>query len=386
MFGIGKDRKNGSSSHEGTLEEALTPALGRIQDPDLKRDLAALGAIRDLSASPQKVSMTLELALHSHPHKADLEAEVRKVIAEHAPQASVDIKVTANVRAAGGGVWGKDALPGVQNVILVASGKGGVGKSTVASNLAVALAQDGAKVGLLDADIYGPSIPTMFGVHDGVTPGPDGNTMVPVERFGLKVMSIGFMVDTSTPMVWRGPMIAGACLQLFNQVAWAPLDYLIVDLPPGTGDIQLSISQKVAVAGAVIVSTPQDVALADVVRAKVMFDKVSIPSLGVIENMSWFICDGCNKRHDIFATGGAKRSGEKLGVPFLGALPLETDVRVGGDAGTPVVLSKPDSAAAKALKQAAQQVALAVAALAVDSPRQEPEPPARKSPLLRVLS
>ncbi|MEW5848444.1 MAG: iron-sulfur cluster carrier protein ApbC [Myxococcota bacterium] len=390
MFGFGKDKKNESRGAAAVsaeaLPEALRNALGKIMDPALGRDLQSLGAIRDLNATPEKVAVTVELHAHSHPARDQIEQEVKKAVSALAPDAKVEVKMTAHVRAAGGALWNKQGVRGVKNIILVASGKGGVGKSTVASNLAVALSRDGAQVGLLDADVYGPSIPTMFGLTGGVRPSSnDGKTMEPLTRHGLKLISIGFLVDANTPMVWRGPMIASACMQLFNDVAWAPLDYLVVDLPPGTGDIQLTISQKVAVAGAVVVSTPQDVALADVIRAKAMFDKVGIPTLGLVENMSFFICDKCDKRHEIFDTGGARRSAERLEVPFLGALPIEIPVRQGGDEGTPVVVRNPESEAAKAMRNVAAEVAIKVAQLAADAPREEPPPPATKSPLLKVL-
>ncbi len=275
---------------------------------------------------------------------------------------------------------GKGALPGIQNVILVASGKGGVGKSTVASNLATALAMLGCKVGLLDADIYGPSAPTMFGVADGTRPGtapssdPNRPLLVPLERFGVKLMSIGFLVDTSTAMVWRGPMIASAAMQLFKDVLWGEIDYLVVDMPPGTGDVQLTISQQVVVAGSVVVSTPQDVALADVIRAKGMFDKVSIPCLGIVENMSYFICDGCDKRHEIFLHGGAKNAAARMDVPFLGEIPIEPAVVTGGDNGEPVVHKFPNSASGKAFLALAEEVATALAKTAFENPEALAQP------------
>jgi ATP-binding protein involved in chromosome partitioning len=283
----------------------------------------------------------------------------------------LEVEVKSNVLPAAGSGFDKNTIPGVTNIVLVASGKGGVGKSTVATNLAVALGSLGCKVGLLDADVYGPSMPTMFGFVDGTRPGTvpaaDGSDkpkIAPLERHGIKLMSIGFLVDTSTPMVWRGPMIASAAMQLFQDVAWGELDYLVVDLPPGTGDIHLTISQQVVVAGDVIVSTPQDVALADVVRAKAMFDKVNIPHIGVVENMSYFICDGCDKRHEIFTHGGAKKAAERLKLAFLGEIPIETAVRAGGDEGTPVVIEHPDSASAKAFLELAESTATELAKLA----------------------
>jgi ATP-binding protein involved in chromosome partitioning len=255
-------------------------------------------------------------------------------------------------------------------MILVGSGKGGVGKSTVACNVALALAAKGLRTGLLDADIYGPSIPTMLG--SAVKPtSPDGKRILPVEKFGLKLMSMGYLVDPNAAMVWRGPMLAGAVTQFVNDVAWGELDYLVFDLPPGTGDIQLSLAQKFKVAGAVLVTTPQDVALADVVRAKAMFDRVRIPCLGLVENMSYFVCSGCDMRHDIFATGGGERACASLDVPFLGAVPLEMDVRQAGDAGEPLQLRAPDSASAKAFVAIADSLHTAVQAQAAVQQRTE---------------
>jgi ATP-binding protein involved in chromosome partitioning len=240
--------------------------------------------------------------------------------------------------------------------------------------LAVALARLGARVGLLDADIYGPSAPTMFGIAEGTRPGtvpgsdPQRPKIAPLERYGVRLMSIGFLVDTSTPMVWRGPMIASAAMQLFKDVAWGELDYLIVDMPPGTGDVQLTISQQVIVSGAVVCSTPQDVALADVVRAKAMFDKVAIPILGVVENMSYFICDQCSKRHEIFTHGGARMAAERMRVPFIGEIPLEPGVVKGGDEGKPVVLGAPESQSAAAFLALAEEVATSLAKVAHEMP------------------
>jgi ATP-binding protein involved in chromosome partitioning len=235
----------------------------------------------------------------------------------------------------------------VKHTLLVASGKGGVGKSTVATNLALALARSGKSTGLLDADIYGPSIPTMLGKAERPS-SPDGKRIIPIEKHGLKLMSMGYMVDPNTAMVWRGPMLAGAVLQFVSDVDWGELDYLVFDLPPGTGDIQLSLAQRLKVTGAVLVSTPQDVALADVYRAKAMFDRVRIPTIGLVENMSYFICGKCDTRHEIFAYGGGERAANDMGVPFLGRVPIETAVRESGDAGTPVVAAHPESESAKA--------------------------------------
>jgi ATP-binding protein involved in chromosome partitioning len=258
-------------------------------------------------------------------------------------------------------------LSDVRAIIAVASGKGGVGKSTTAVNLAVALAADGLKVGLLDADIYGPSLPQMLGTRE--RPRSEGQRITPLSRWGLKAMSIGFLVEEETPMIWRGPMVMGALEQMMGQVAWGPLDVMIVDMPPGTGDAQLTMSQRVPLAGAVIVSTPQDVALLDARRGVRMFEKVNVPVLGLIENMSFFCCPNCNHRSDIFSHGGARREAERLGVEFLGELPLKLEIRELADAGTPIVMARPDSEEAQSYRRIARRVWEKAAAKADAAPK-----------------
>ncbi len=254
----------------------------------------------------------------------------------------------------------------IKNLILIASGKGGVGKSTVAANLALALAKDGSKVGLLDADVYGPSVPTMFGPAQP-QPAGDGKRLAAIERHGIKVMSIGYLVDPNTAMIWRGPMLSGAVTQFVEDVEWGEIDYLIFDLPPGTGDIQLTLAQKFKVTGAVLVTTPQTVALSDVIRAKAMFDKVHIHTLGLVENMSYFVCDKCQERHEIFSYGGGEQAANDLEVPFLGRIPLETVVREAGDTGMPVLLKEPTSQSAKAFIDIAAALKVKVDLLYADA-------------------
>ncbi|MBS2025813.1 MAG: Mrp/NBP35 family ATP-binding protein [Deltaproteobacteria bacterium] len=306
------------------------------------------------------VRVHLELPTPASPHKKALEESIRaRLTASGASR--VEVAFTARVRPSP--MKGKnpnDLVPTVKNVVLVGSGKGGVGKSTVSANLAIALAQQGAKVGLLDADIYGPSVPLMMGLF-GAKPNATGGKVDPLVSYGVKVISIGFFVDPDQAMIWRGPMLHGALVQLLRDVNWGELDYLILDLPPGTGDIQLTIAQQVSVSGAVVVTTPQDVALADAIKAKTMFDKVNIPVLGMVENMSGFVCPHCNHETDIFSKGGAEEAAKKLAVPFLGRVPLNLAVRTGGDDGKPVVHDRPELAEAVALVKIAQNVADRVA-------------------------
>jgi ATP-binding protein involved in chromosome partitioning len=376
MFGLGK--KTPDLDKDG-LREKLVGALQGQPCPGIADDLVEAGILGGFRADKGKLVVDLVLPTPALKGRRAFEegvaARLRAVVsAEVGDDIDIEVASVGRVRASAGSPDGKQDLPGIQNVILVASGKGGVGKSTVASNLAVALARLGCKVGLLDADIYGPSAPTMFGIVEGTRPGtvpgadPQRPKIAPLERYGVKLMSIGFLVDTSTPMVWRGPMIASAAMQLFKDVSWGELDYLIVDMPPGTGDVQLTISQQVIVAGAVVCSTPQDVALADVVRAKAMFDKVAIPILGVVENMSYFVCDQCNKRHEIFFHGGARQAAERMRVPFLGEIPLEPGVVAGGDRGEPVVVGAPDSQSAHAFLALAEEVATEIARVAFEMP------------------
>src|SRR5512139_3372945 len=257
---------------------------------------------------------------------------------------------------------GKRPIPGVRNVVAVASGKGGVGKSTISANLAVALARTGARVGLLDADIYGPSVPTLFHLKGHRLTGED-NMIVPAEAQGLKIVSIGFLLEDDSPVIWRGPMLMKALEQFLHGTKWGKLDYLVIDLPPGTGDVQISLVQMTPVAGAVVVTTPQDLALIDVLKAVRMFEKVGVPILGVVENMSWFLCPHCAGRSEIFGHGGARKACEATGLPFLGEVPLQMELREASDAGEPLVAKSPDSPAARAIGKAAADAAAALALL-----------------------
>lgn len=316
-------------------EHAILEALRVVKDPDLHRDIVALNFVKDITINGSNVALTIELTTPACPVREEL-----KVAATNALRNSIDgigeidVKLTSKVLAHEN--QQKSAvLPGVKNTIAVASGKGGVGKSTVAVNLAVALSQDGARVGLVDADVYGPSIPLMMGIHG--RPQVRNQRLQPMENWGVKVMSIGFLVDPMQAVIWRGPMASGAVKQFMSDVDWGELDYLVFDLPPGTGDIQLTLVQSIPLTGAVVVTTPQDVSLADARKAYVMFSKVNVPVLGIVENMSYFVCTHCGQREEIFDNGGGKRAAEELGVPFLGEIPIYTSIRMSGDSGKPIV-------------------------------------------------
>jgi ATP-binding protein involved in chromosome partitioning len=359
------------------LAAAVTKALAAVKDPASGQDVVAAGMVQGLVVRDGMVHFALQVAREAaasmEPVRAAAEAAARAVpgvisatavLTAHRAEAAPAARPAAPRGPASPGPM---LLSDVRAIIAVASGKGGVGKSTTAVNLAVALAADGLKVGLLDADIYGPSLPQMLGTRE--RPRSEGQRIIPLSRWGLKAMSIGFLVDEETPMIWRGPMVMGALEQMMGQVAWGTLDVMIVDMPPGTGDAQLTMSQRVPLAGAVIVSTPQDVALLDARRGVRMFEKVNVPVLGLIENMSFFCCPNCNHRSDIFSHGGAKREAERLGVEFLGELPLKLEIRELADAGTPIVMARPDSDEAQTYRRIARRVWEKAAAKADAAPK-----------------
>jgi len=349
-----------------TEQDVLT-ALSHIQDPDLGRDVVSLGMIKNLAIGADgKVGFTFELTTPACPVRDRFHTMAEEIVSALPGVTAVEVKMTANVRPAfGNRPLAGEMLPGVRQTIAVASGKGGVGKSTVAVNLAVALARSGARVGLLDADIYGPSIPGMTGVHEQprVVEKPNSKgelqkRLLPLEAWGIKMMSIGFIAgESTTAMVWRGPMVSRAIEQMMQDVDWGELDYLVIDLPPGTGDASLTIGQAIPLTGVTIVATPQDVAVDIAVKALQMFRQLNVTVLGLIENMSWFTCADCGKRHHPFGHGGAERAAQRLGVPFLGALPLETEIRVEADKGTPIVVAAPESEGAQAFTAIASQLA-----------------------------
>ena len=335
-------------------------ALSGVMEPELHKDLVTLNMIRDLQiAANGGVGFTIMLTTPACPLKDKIGEDARRAVLSVPGVASVDIRFDANIRA-DSRISGRLQLP-IKNIIAIASGKGGVGKTTVAVNLAVALAQMGARVGLLDADIYGPNTPQMLGVKH--MPPPQNQKLVPAEAYGVALMSMGFMLEPDQAVIWRGPMLHSAIRQLFTDVLWGDVDYMIVDLPPGTGDAQLTLAQSVPLTGGVIVSTPQDVALADARRGLAAFRQLQVPVLGIIENMAYFIAPDTGLRYEIFGYGGAERAAQELQTPFLGRLPLDPRAREGSDRGAPVVIAYPDSEIAQAFQSLARNLAAQVSIL-----------------------
>src|SRR3954464_5926790 len=347
-----------------SLSEAqVQNTLRTLVDPNTGKDFVATRSARNIKVAGSDVTLDIELG---YPGKSQQEPIRRQVIQalKTAGAANVAANVTSKV-VAHAVQRGVKLVPGIKNIIAVASGKGGVGKSTTAVNLALALAAEGAQVGLLDADIYGPSQPMMMGI-DQRPESDDGQTMEPMENYGVQVMSIGFLVNQDEAMIWRGPMATQALEQLLRQTNWRDLDYLVVDLPPGTGDIQLTLSQRVPMTGAVIVTTPQDIALLDARKAVSMFEKVGVPVLGLVENMAVHVCSNCGHAEHVFGEGGGKRLAEQYGAEYLGALPLDIRIREQADTGKPTVVADPDGEAAKIYKGVARQVAIKIATKAKD--------------------
>jgi len=342
--------------------ESILNALRKVNDPDFDQDIVSLNFVRDLEVDGSKVRFRLVLNTPISPARVKLREAARDAIRGLTGVDAVDIKLDSEIPK-GSSVAGKQSVPGVSNIIAVSSGKGGVGKSTVAVNISVALAQYGARVGLLDTDVYGPNVPIMVGVH--TEPAVRGQKLVPHRAHGIAVMSLGFLNPGDKPVVWRGPMLHTAVRQFLYDVEWGDLDYLIVDMPPGTGDAQLSLAQLVPVQGAVLVTTPQEVAMGDVRKAYNMFTQVHIPVLGVVENMSYFVCPNCSEQHPIFGQGGGKELAERFNGVLLGQIPIAINIREGGDTGVPIVVGAPDSPQALAFKQVAENVAtqLSLAAL-----------------------
>jgi ATP-binding protein involved in chromosome partitioning len=343
----------------------IMAALSQVKDPEIGRDLVSLGMVKGIEITGSAVDLTVELTTPACPLKAKIESDIVEGL-EALGATTVRVDWASNVKRSFGGP-AADLIPGVKNTIAVASGKGGVGKTTVAVNLAVSLARDGARVGLLDADITGPNVPLMMGTGEAHVTG-SGGRVNPVVSHGVKMMSIQYFLTGDAPVIWRGPLIHSAIQQFLRDVEWGELDYLVVDLPPGTGDAALSLSQLIPLTGAVIVTTPQEVSLLDARKAIAMFNKVNVRTIGVVENMSAFICPDCGHQHDIFGTGGADRIARELGLEVLGRIPIEPGVRTGGDAGVPITSSQhpgsDESAAATALRQVARTVAGRISVLA----------------------
>ena len=344
---------------ETATQEKILGALRTVQDPELHRDIVSLGMVKELDINNGNVRFTVELTTPACPLRESIETDCKKALAAVPGINQVEIAFGAQVRGSKAGAGQTDLLPTVKNVVLVAAGKGGVGKSTVAANLAVALKLHGASAGLLDADIYGPSVPILMGVKgEPQKVEIDGAYKIaPTLAHGVPVMSIGFFLDPDQAVIWRGPMLGKALHQLMADVHWGDLDYLVVDMPPGTGDVQITFSQQLKVSGALLVATPQEVALADVIRAKNMFDKVMIPIVGIIENMSYFVCDGCGKKHEIFSRGGAQRAAERFNIPYLGEIPITPALREGGDKGVPILIQDPNCEVSKSFLQIAAKLA-----------------------------
>jgi ATP-binding protein involved in chromosome partitioning len=353
--------------------DALRAALAAVIDPATGKDIVSAGLVEGVQVRGGLVQATLRTERERARQMEGVARAAEQVLARQPGVTNASVVLTAHRAAAppppqqAGRQAPARLLPDVGAIVAVASGKGGVGKSTVAVNLAIALAAQGLRIGLLDADIYGPSLPRMLGLSR--KPDVEGERLIPLAAWGLKAMSIGFLVEEETPMIWRGPMVMGALEQMMGQVEWGPLDMLIVDMPPGTGDAQLTMAQRVTLAGAVIVSTPQDIALIDARRGVRMFEKTNVPVLGLVENMSYFCCPNCNHRAEIFGHGGARNEAKRLGVPFLGEIPLLLDVRTSGDAGTPITAAAPDSQAAQAFAALARQVRERVAGGGESGPR-----------------
>lgn len=353
-------------------EAQVLDALKNVKDHDLGKDLVSLNMIKDVQICGDAVAFTLELTTPAHPNKEKFIEDCKLAVGAMAEVKSVNVRLASHVSSRPAGA-GKMDIQGVRNIIAVASGKGGVGKSTVSVNLALSLVAEGAKVGILDADIYGPSQPQMLGVEGKQPEATPDHRIIPLENYGVKVMSMGFLLEEDSPVIWRGPMVMKALVQFLGETIWGDLDYLVLDLPPGTGDVQLTIVQQVSLSGAVIVTTPQDIALLDARKGLQMFRKTEVPILGILENMSYYECLECGHREDIFDTGGGERAAERYEVPFLGAIPLDIKIRKGGDEGVPIVVGDPESSVAKAFREAARKVARQVAIANASLPVSVPE-------------
>ena len=337
-------------------EQEILEALRQIEDPDLHRDIVSLGFISDLQVQDGRVDLRITLTTPACPVRDQMKTQAEEILRGLPGVQDVNVTMDAEVRSSAP-VGQQRPVEGVRNIIAVASNKGGVGKSTVAVNLALALSKRGAKVGLLDADVTGPNVPIMLGFQSGFMAEGESGGLTTTEKYGIRVVSIGFVLPRLSPVVWRGPMVGTAVRQLIHDIRWGELDYLIIDLPPGTSDASMSMAQEAPISGVVIVSTPADVAWEDASKAVAMFDKLNVPVFGVIENMSYFVCPHCGERTEIFGHGGGRKAAEDLGLEFLGEIPLDVATRIGGDTGVPVVESDPDSEQSRAFMTVAEQVA-----------------------------
>ena len=359
-----KDEKNSALT-----EDQILSALKQVQDPDLHKDIVALGFIRNLKIDGGKVSFDLNLTTPACPVKDQMRDQAIALVKGLPGVENVEVKMTSEVRSMP--QLDRSALKGVRNIVAVGSGKGGVGKSTIAVNIAASLAACGARVGLLDGDIYGPTTPIMLGLDS--PPKSVGNRMIPQEAAGLKFISMGLLVKSDQPLIWRGPMAHKALQQCLFDVEWGELDYLVVDLPPGTGDVHLTLAQAVPLTGAVIVSTPQDVGLRISMKTLRMFQQTRVPILGIVENMSYYVCPHCNSQDYIFGHGGGRRAAEELDIPFLGEVPLDLAIRTQSDIGQPIVIAQPDAPSARTLREIAERVAAQVSIRTFEAPDLEVE-------------
>jgi ATP-binding protein involved in chromosome partitioning len=346
-------------------EAAVLDALKVVRDPDLHRDIVALKFVKNVRIDGGRVAFAIELTTPACPVKDQMREQARAAVEALPGVTAVEIEMTAQVRSSAADL-SKAPIPGVKNVIAVGAGKGGVGKTTVAVNLAIALSQCGGRVAMIDGDVYGPNVPIMLGINTQLT--TDGQKIVPAEQYGIQLVSMAFLTSDDAPVIWRGPMLHGAIQQFFRDVRWDNIDYLIVDMPPGTGDVALTLSQTVPVSGAVVVTTPQAVSIADTRRAIRMYQKLNVPPLGLVENMSHFACPHCAHETDIFGKGGGETLARELSVPFLGRIPIYEPIRIGGDSGVPITVGEPHSVAARAFRSAAEQLAAQLSIVAYKRP------------------
>jgi ATP-binding protein involved in chromosome partitioning len=338
-------------------ESTVLDALRAVRDPDLNRDIVTLKFVKNLRIDERGgVAFSIELTTPACPVKDQMREQARQVVAAIPGVTTVDIEMTAQVRSTSNVDAGKTPVAGVKNIIAVGAGKGGVGKTTVAVNLAIALSQMGSRVAMIDGDVYGPNVPIMLGISTQLA-GDERGQIIPAQQYGIQLVSMAFLASDDSPVIWRGPMLHGVIQQFFRNVHWDAVDYLIVDMPPGTGDVALTLSQTVPVAGSVVVTTPQTVSVADTRRAVRMYQKLNVPILGVVENMSHFVCPECRHESDIFGKGGGERLAVDLGIPFLGRVPLYEPIRLGGDTGVPITIAEAQSPAAEAFRAAARQLA-----------------------------